>query len=170
MNPGFVHLRVHSEYSIADSVIRIASLVKSVADMGMPSVAVTDKGNLFALVKFYKAALATGLKPLVGADVQVEAPLTRDGFAPLVLLARNAEGYLNLKRLITDSYVEGQRNGTPVINQACLSPATTGGLIALSGGKDGALGQYLLDDKPDIAGEWLKQHWRYWPMSHLVSG
>ncbi len=157
MKPGFVHLRVHSEYSIADSVIRVPSLIKSVADMGMPSVAVTDKGNLFALVKFYKAALAAGLKPLVGADVQVEASLTRDGYAPLVLLARNAEGYLNLKRLITDSYVEGQRNGIPVINQECLSPTTTGGLIALSGGKDGALGQYLLSNKPDMAGDWLQQ-------------
>ena len=155
MNPGFIHLRVHSEYSIADSVIRVPSLVQNVADMGMPAVAVTDLGNLFALVKFYKAAMANGVKPLVGADVQVEAAHTRDGYAPLVLLARNDEGYLNLKRLITDSYIDGQRNGVPVINQDLLNHESAKGLIALSGGRDGALGQYLLDNKSELASEWL---------------
>lgn len=157
MNPGFIHLRVHTEYSIADSVIRVPSLVKSVAEMGMPAVAVSDQGNLFALVKFYKAALANGVKPLVAADVQVEAADTRDGYAPLVLLARNEEGYLNLKRLITDSYVDGQRNGIPVINQDRLNSKSAQGLIALSAGRDGALGQYLLDNKPELASDWLSQ-------------
>ena len=155
MNPGFIHLRVHSEYSIADSVIRVPSLVQNVADMGMPAIALTDLGNLFALVKFYKAALAIGVKPLVGADVQVEAAHTRDGYAPLVLLARNDEGYLSLKRLITDSYIDGQRNGVPVINQDLLNQESAKGLIALSGGRDGALGQYLLDNKAELASEWL---------------
>ena len=125
MSPDFVHLRVHSEFSISDSVVRLPGLVAGIADMGMPAVAVTDQSNLFGLIKFYKAALSAGVKPLVGADVLVEAELARDGYAPLVLLARNAEGYLNLKRLITRSFLEGQRNGIPVINEDWLDLDST---------------------------------------------
>ena len=157
MNPDFVHLRVHSEFSISDSVIRLPGLVAGIADMGMPAVAVTDQGNLFGLVKFYKAALSAGVKPLVGADVLVEAELARDGYAPLVLLARNAEGYLNLKRLITRSFLEGQRNGIPVIDEDWLDLDSTSGLIALSGGRDGALGQHLADRSFEEAAVWLEK-------------
>ena len=117
----FVHLRVHSEYSIADSIIRIPEFVQAVADASMPAVALTDQGNLFALVKYYKAALAAGVKPIIGADVQIEAAETKAGYAPVILLARNAVGYLNLKRLITSSFVTGQRNGVPVINEEWLT-------------------------------------------------
>jgi DNA polymerase-3 subunit alpha len=142
MSFAFVHLRVHSEYSIADSIIRIPELVAAVAAAGMPAVALTDRGNLFGLVKYYKAALAAGVKPIIGVDVELEAVDTRHGHAPLVLLARNAIGYLNMKRLVTRSYVEGQRNGVPVVKQEWLTVDSAAGLIALSAGKAGALGQY----------------------------
>jgi len=153
----FVHLRVHSEYSIADSIIRIPDFIKAIADAGMPAVALTDQGNLFALVKYYKAALAAGVKPIIGADVQIEAAGTKNGYAPVVLLARNAVGYLNLKRLITRSFVDGQRNGIPVINEEWLNADSADGLIALSAGREGALGQYLLAGKQDVARAWLAQ-------------
>ncbi|MDE1888587.1 MAG: PHP domain-containing protein, partial [Gammaproteobacteria bacterium] len=68
---GFVHLRLHSEYSLADSVIRIPELVEAVAAAGMPAVALTDQGNVFALVKFFRAAEAAGIKPLIGADLRL---------------------------------------------------------------------------------------------------
>ena len=157
MSFSFVHLRVHSEYSIADSIIRVPELIEAVAAAGMPAVALTDQGNLFGLVKYYKAALAAGVKPIIGVDVQVEAPDTTNGYAPLVMLARNAAGYLNLKRLITRSFVEGQRNGVPVINQEWLTADSAAGLIALSGGKTGALGQYLLGGKKEAADAWLAE-------------
>lgn len=69
MSASFVHLHLHSEYSLIDSTIRIAELVEATADAGMPAVALTDEANLFALVKFYKAAEGAGLKPIVGADL-----------------------------------------------------------------------------------------------------
>lgn len=156
MNPGFVHLHVHSEYSIADSVIRLPELVQACATEGMPAVALSDKSNLFGLVKFYKAALAAGLKPIVGADVMLECDFVRDGYAPLILLCRNDEGYLNLKRLITRSYVEGQRNGVPVIASDWLDERTVAGLIALSGAREGALGQLLLEGRDEQARDWLR--------------
>lgn len=153
---GFVHLRVHSEYSIVDSVIRLPALAPAVAKAAMPAVALTDKNNLFGLVKFYKSALQAGIKPIVGADVLVEEPDAHDGYAPLVLLARNDTGYLNLKRLITLSYVEGKSNGQPLIRQPWLETHADG-LIALSGGRDGLIGQLLLDGKRAAAEKALRR-------------
>ena len=108
----FVHLHVHTEYSLVDGVVRIDSeredgaivregLVDAVARMGMPAVAVTDQGNLFALVKFYRAAQSRGLKPLVGVDALVREEGERAEPSRLVLLCQNARGYLNLTRLVT---------------------------------------------------------------------
>ena len=71
MSPGFVHLRLHSEYSLSDSVVRVPELIAAVAAAGMPAVAVTDRHNLFAMVKFYREALKAGIKPLVGVDLLV---------------------------------------------------------------------------------------------------
>jgi DNA polymerase-3 subunit alpha len=71
MSTGFVHLRVHTEYSLSDSVVRIADLVAAAAAAGMPAVAVTDQNNLFAMVKFYREALKCGIKPLIGVDLLV---------------------------------------------------------------------------------------------------
>jgi DNA polymerase-3 subunit alpha len=151
LQSGFVHLHLHSEYSLADSVIRLPALVRQTVAEGMPAVALTDQSNLFGLVKFYKASLAAGLKAIVGADIFVEAPDTREGYAPLVFLCRNDAGYLNLKRLITRSYVEGQRNGVPVVNADWLTAESVAGLIVLSGGRNGAISQWLLDDRHEQA-------------------
>jgi DNA polymerase-3 subunit alpha len=92
----FVHLHVHSEYSLVDSVVRIPELLAAARVAGMPAVALTDQGNLFAMVTFYKAALAAGIKPIIGVDVWLRQG--EDGRQParLVLLCRNAEGYANL--------------------------------------------------------------------------
>ena len=147
MQSGFIHLHLHSEYSLVDSVIRLPALLQQTVVAGMPAVALTDQSNLFGLVKFYKASLAVGVKPIVGADLFVEAPGTRDGYAPLVFLCSNNTGYRNLKQLITRSYVEGQRNGVPVVDSDWLNDESVEGLIVLSGGRNGAVSQWLLDDK-----------------------
>ena len=106
-SPSFVHLRVHSEYSLVDSTVRLKPLIKAVADRGMAAVAITDRVNLFAMVKFYRAALAAGVKPIIGADVLL-APEDSDGKPEppdlLVLLCQNDAGYACLKRLVSRAW------------------------------------------------------------------
>ncbi len=155
MSANFIHLRLHTEYSLVDGLIRIKSLVKQVAAAGMPAVAVTDMSNLFALIKFYKAALGAGIKPIVG----VEAWVQRQGEpARLVLLCQNLIGYRHLTRLVSRSYLEGQQRGLPVIDHAWLA-GNTDGLIALSGGREGEVGRALLNDQREQVQAWLAD-WR----------
>jgi DNA polymerase-3 subunit alpha len=156
MTPGFVHLHVHTEYSLVDSVVRVPDLVTAVAAAGMPAVAITDQGNLFGLVKFYRAAIAAGVQPIVGAEVWFagsadKGPSERQEPARLVLICRNLAGYRNLCRLLTRAWLEGQQGGLPLLRPGWLDAATAEGLIALSGGRDGVLGRTLLSGAPDRA-------------------
>jgi DNA polymerase-3 subunit alpha len=149
LTASFVHLHVHSEYSLADSVVRVPDLVAATAAGGMPAVAVTDQGNLFGLVKFYRAALAAGVQPIVGAEVWVpgaaeKGPGDRPEPARLVLICRNQAGYLNLCRLLSRAWLEGQQDGLPLARTEWLADGAVAGLIALSGGRDGVLGRSLL--------------------------
>ncbi|QQS55530.1 MAG: DNA polymerase III subunit alpha [Candidatus Competibacteraceae bacterium] len=155
MTTPFVHLRLHTEYSLVDGLVRIKSLVKQVAAAGMPAVAVTDMSNLFALIKFYKAALGAGIKPIIGVEVWV-----RRGDEPtrLVLLCQDLIGYRHLTRLVSRGYLEGQQRGVPAIDYRWLA-GNTEGLIALSGGRAGELGQALLNDRMEQARNWLAE-WR----------
>ncbi len=151
----FVHLRVHTEYSLVDSVLRIESekkddgtlvregLVDAVARLGMPAVAVTDHANLFALVKFYKAAQGRGIKPLVGVDLLVREDSERDEPHRLVLMCQNERGYQNLTRLVTRGYLEGQGRFGPTVARAWLDADSTAGLVALSGAREGDVGRLL---------------------------
>ncbi len=140
--PQFIHLSVHSEYSLVDGLIRIDELVERAAQLGMPAVALTDVCNFFALVHFYQAAEARGLKPICGAEFTL---LAADDAPParLTLLVQNEAGYRNLTRLISRAYLEGQVRGRPALRRAWLSDAAEG-LIALSGGRAGDIGQALL--------------------------
>ncbi|MGH8134449.1 MAG: PHP domain-containing protein, partial [Steroidobacteraceae bacterium] len=92
MTPGFVHLRLHSEYSLSDSVVRVPQLIAAVAEAGMPAVAVTDQNNLFAMVKFYREALAAGVKPIVGVDLAVREDGERREPSRLTLLCQTPNG------------------------------------------------------------------------------
>ncbi len=136
-DPGFVHLRLHSEYSLIDGLVRLKPLVQSVAAAGMPAVAVTDHCNLFGLVKFYKAAIGAGVQPIVGADVLVRDARADATPARMTLLAQNDAGYRNLTRLISRAWQEGQEKGVPRIDCAWLDGGAAEGLIALSGTIDG---------------------------------
>jgi DNA polymerase-3 subunit alpha len=158
MQPAFVHLRVHTEYSLVNGTVRVKPLVKQVADAGMPAVAVTDQCNQFSMVKFYRAAMAAGVKPIVGVDLWVADD---DGTASptrLVLLCKSRAGYLNLTRLVSRTYTEGQHRGIPVLERDWLQNHSDG-LIALSGGVAGDVGQALLAGKPGLATERLS-HWQ----------
>src|SRR4029077_7128063 len=100
MPHGFVHLRLHTEYSLSDSVVRVPELIAAVAAAGMPAVAVTDQGNLFAMVKFYREALKAGVKPLVGVDLQVREEGERQPPTRLTLLCPSPGGYRHRARLV----------------------------------------------------------------------
>jgi len=137
----FVHLRVHTEFSLVDSVVRIGRLIQTTVSAGMASVALTDQSNMFALIKFYRAATGSGVKPLIGVDALIDTGAER--LSPVVLLAQNNEGYLNLSALVSRSYQEGQSANAAVIQFDWLKGRTSG-LIALSGGRTGDIGQSLL--------------------------
>jgi DNA polymerase-3 subunit alpha len=149
--PAFVHLHVHTEYSLVDSVVRLPELIKAVAAAGMPAVAMTDQSNLFGLVKFYREALDAGIKPVIGAEIRVTGREEQAEPARLVLLCRNTEGYRSLSRLLSRAWLEGQDNGVPRVQASWLDGGAASGLIALSGGPDGLLGHTLLGGPPERA-------------------
>ncbi|HEY1283084.1 MAG TPA: DNA polymerase III subunit alpha [Steroidobacteraceae bacterium] len=153
--PSFVHLRLHTEYSLVDSVVRIDDLVQAAASKGMPAVAVTDQNNLFAMVKFYRAALGAGVKPLVGVDLLVREPGERVQPTRLTLLCQSPLGYGNITRLVSRTYLEGQQRGAPMIDRRWLTPEHVNGLIALSCGLDGDVGRALANGREADADEAL---------------
>ncbi len=150
MQPSFVHLRVHSEYSLVDGLVRVKELVAAAAEDGMPAVGLTDQSNLFAMVRFYKAALAAGVKPVIGVDAWLRDPDDPAKPFRLVLLAQSNEGYRNLTRLVSRAYQEGQHLGRAMMEREWLDEASCVGLIALSGAREGDIGRRLLAG--DVAG------------------
>jgi DNA polymerase-3 subunit alpha len=161
-SPSFIHLRLHSEYSLVNGVVRIKPLIKAARAAGMPAIALTDQCNMFALVKFYKAALAEGVKPIMGADLWLYEDENHGHLSRLVLLCQNRAGYLNLSRLITRAYREGQHRGFATIQRGWLE-GSTDGLIALSGGREGDVGQQLVAGHKEQAAKLLADWKRLFP-------
>ena len=141
-NLDFVHLHVHSEYSLVDGIIRVNELVDHSVSLGYHSVALTDLTNLFGLIEFYRTARKKGIKPIVGSEINIAKD--KDSIAaPLVLLAMNKKGYINLTKLVSKAYVEGQVNGNPIVLFSWLEEYADG-LMALSGGMEGHIGNSIL--------------------------
>jgi DNA polymerase-3 subunit alpha len=158
VSAGFIHLRLHTEYSLSDGLVRVPELMGAVAEAGMPAVALTDQCNLFAMVKFYRAALERGIQPIIGADLLVREPEEPARPSRLTLLCQNLEGYRNLARLVSRMYLEGQTPaGQALIDRGWLGAGESGGLIALSGAAEGDIGRALLRDKPRQAEQALEQ-------------
>lgn len=169
----FIHLTVRSEYSLVDSVVRIPALLEHVAGMEMPAVGLTDQSNVFAMVKFYKAAISKGIKPIIGADVWVGESIEDQEPSRLTLLCANDVGFSNLSRLLTLGFTEGQRHDRALVLKTWFEPQLLGGLIALSGGQFGEVGKILLSSKPDrapeILDEWVQRFpGRYYLELHRV--
>ena len=152
MSDTFVHLRVHSEYSMVDGLVRVKPLIERVAELGMPAVGLTEQSNMCSLVRFYKAATGAGVKPIIGADLWVDNPDEPENPFRLTLLACNQDGYLNLTEIVSRGYTEGQRFGIPIIQRKWLEDGREG-LIAISGGKMGDVGKALLAEKTELARE-----------------
>ncbi len=160
MTANFVHLHVHSEYSIVDSTVRIPALLEQCASERMPAVALTDLNNLFGLVKFYRRAIATGIKPVIGLDLRIANDDEPEHPFTLLLLVQNNAGYRNLSQLVTRCYLEGQVRGEPMAVQEWLTADSCAGLIALSGGTQGDVGRALLKGNESEARDHLKR-WKH---------
>jgi len=162
MTPGFVHLRLRTEFSLVDGLVKIKPLMKAVIERRMPSVAITDHVNLFAMVKFQKAAEAGGVKPIFGADIWLENE--KEGEPPrlLTLLIQNQQGYKNLTEILSIAYLTNQHLALPIVTRNVLKQHSEG-LIALSGGKAGEIGQALLSDHQDIACQLLREWMNIFP-------
>ena len=150
MSPGFVHLNLHSEFSLVDGIVRIGPLIERTKALGMPAVAITDRANVFCLVRFYRAAVAAGIKPIVGVDLPVESESDNAPAGVLTLLAMDGSGYRQLARLLTRCYMVERSTGVPVAARTWVSECSDG-IIAISPGPAGDVGQALLHGRPGKA-------------------
>ena len=157
MSARFVHLRLHTEFSLSDGLVRIKPLIKAVSEAGIPAVAVTDQSNLCSLVKFYSAAMGAGIKPISGADLWVANQDEEQEPTRIVLLSMSEGGYRNLTELISQSFLENQHHGKALVKREWIM-AKSDGLIALSGAKEGEVGHALLAGNLPHASE-LLQEW-----------
>jgi DNA polymerase-3 subunit alpha len=155
--PSFVHLRLHSEYSIVDGIVRIEEAVEAAAADRMPALALTDLGNVFGMVKFYKAAREAGIKPIVGCDLWLENEADRDKPHRALLLVQSRAGYLNLCTLLSRAYRSNQYRGRAEVKKSWLAEGGTDGLIALSGAHHGDLGQALVADNAEQARRFARE-------------
>ncbi|MEO1850554.1 MAG: DNA polymerase III subunit alpha, partial [Psychrobacter sp.] len=151
---AFVHLGIHSEYSITDSIVRIKPLVKAAAADNQRALALTDLSNLYATVKFYRACLGAGIKPIIGSEVIMDNEDTR-----LTLLAMNNEGYQNITRIVSLGFTEGRadpvNHGTPVIKRSHILEHAAGVIVLLTEKSD--VGQALVGSMPEKADELLTE-------------
>jgi DNA polymerase-3 subunit alpha len=154
---AFVHLRLHTEYSLVDGIVRVPELMAAVAAGRMPAVALTDQSNLFAMVKFYKEAQAAGIKPLIGVDAWIREPGERAAPSRIVFLCQNLKGYRHLTQLVTRSYLEGQQRGAPMLERSWINSEILQGLIVLSGGFEGDIGRCLARGRDDEAERCLER-------------
>ncbi|EMJ9775761.1 DNA polymerase III subunit alpha [Morganella morganii] len=165
--PRFIHLNIHSDYSMIDGLAKTGPLVKKVASMNMPAMAITDFTNLCGLVKFYGSAHGAGVKPIVGADFLMESELLGDELASLTILARNNTGYQNLTLLISEAYQKGYGAQGPTIQRDWLVNHKEG-LIILSGGRKGDVGKFLLRGNSALVDQALEFWQTHFPDSFYL--
>jgi DNA polymerase-3 subunit alpha len=150
----FVHLRMHSEFSVVDGIVRIGAAVGKAARDGQGALALTDSANIFGAVRFYAAARKRGIKPIIGCDLWISNDAERDNPFRLVLLVQDRTGYLNLCDLLTRAYLENQHRNRAEVRLEWFEEEggrRATGLIALSGGRHGDVGTLLLAGKMEAA-------------------
>jgi DNA polymerase-3 subunit alpha len=157
-DPRFVHLRVHSEFSIADGIVRLDDIVKAAAADGQGALALTDLGNAFGLVRFYQEARGKGIKPIAGCDVWITNPDDRDKPSRLLLLVKDKTGYLNLCELLSKAWLTNQYRGRAELDASWLDGELSQGLLALSGAQQGDIGLALAAGNEEAA----RRHAQRW--------
>ncbi|EAS63054.1 DNA polymerase III subunit alpha [Photobacterium angustum] len=165
--PRFIHLRVHSDYSMIDGLAKVKPIVKKASELSMPALAMTDFTNLCGLVKFYFAAHDAGIKPIIGADFKVQSAEMGDELFELTILAANNEGYKNLTLLISEAYQRGHVQHLPVIDKEWLVNHREG-LIILSGGKNGDVGKALLKGNQKMVDGLVAFYQTHFPDSYYL--
>ena len=159
----FVHLRVHTAYSLSEGAIKVKPLVKLCDKMGMPAVAITDTGNLFGALEFSTACADAGVQPIIGVQLALrreDGPPNRDGRRPepdtVVLLCQSETGYLNLLKLVSKAFLETEGGETPQVTLGDLAPHADG-LLCLTGGVAGPVGRALAEGQTDLAAALLSR-------------
>ena len=161
----FTHLRLHTEFSITDGLLRIDPLVQHCHGLHMPAVAITDLANLFGLIKFYSVAERAGIKPICGCDVRV---VGEEGVvSQLVLLVKDKTGYLNLTRLISALYTEAEGISDPELTMAELADRSEG-LIALSGAQNSDVAAAILNGEMELAEARLQSWMQMFPGNYYL--
>ncbi|MGD1524444.1 DNA polymerase III subunit alpha [Vibrio harveyi] len=152
-NPSFVHLNVHSEFSLKDSLIRVKPLVKRTQELGMNSVSISDDSNMFAAIRFYQGMMGAGLKPVISSEVHVSH---ENAEGTMILVAQNDEGYKNLIEIVSHGYEIGRASNdhSPVLPLEYITEKSNG-LIALTGARDGIIGKSLLSGNVPLARDHL---------------
>jgi DNA polymerase-3 subunit alpha len=168
--PDFVHLHTHSDYSLLDGAQRIPQLVKRARELGMPALALTDHGNLFGAIEFYKSARNVGVQPILGCEAYVsyksrlEKPRSPADYNHLVVLVRNQAGYENLMRLSSEAYLSGFHYRPRVDKELLRQHAD--GLLVLSACLKGEIPQLLLDDRFDDAVHAVREYQEVFGRDH----
>src|SRR5258708_14247724 len=162
----FVHLRLHTEYSIVDGVARVDEAVAAAAADGMPALGITDASNLFGAIKFFEAARAAGVQPIVGCDLWLTNERNRDAPYRLAVLCRDRHGYLALCELLTRAHAENHWRGRAEVKREWLRGMN--GLIALSGAEAGDVGAAMLSGHREQADELARQWARDFPDAFYI--
>ena len=165
-NPKFIHLRVHTAYSLSEGAIQVPALIHKLKENNIPAVAITDSGNMFGAKAFSKYASENGIKPILGCQFYVRNPDADDLLRTkgkevkrdkLILLVMNAAGYDNIMKLMKRFYLDNTANGDdPQLNYTDLEELNEG-LIALTAGAEGAIGRLLLENRPAEAEQMLQK-------------
>ncbi len=150
MAAPFVHLRIHTEFSLVDGIVRVKDLVKSVAQDCQPALAITDQSNMFALVKGYNACMGAGIKPVLASDVYIEREDEPENPYCMTLFAQNAQGYLHLTELVSSGFTQNQHHEKAQVKLEWFKEKSAG-LIAMSGFQRGDIGEALLKDDLELA-------------------
>ncbi len=166
-DPRFIHLRVHSDFSMVDGLQKIGPIVSAAAANNMPALALTDQMNMCGLVRFYGSAHGKGIKPLVGADFWVQSDELGDEQFRLTLLAMDNDGYQNITLLISRGYQRGHVQGRPVIDKAWLGEHAKG-VIVLSGGREGDVGKFLLKGNRQMVDHCLAFYQTHFPDAYYL--
>ena len=148
--PRFIHLRVHSDYSMCDGLTKVKPIIAHAAEINMPALALTDQTNLCGLVKYYHAAHGAGIKPIIGCDFWVKSDELGEELFRLVILSTDNTGYKNLTELISKAYMRGHLQNKAVIDKEWLIELKEG-LIILSGAREGDIGKALLKGNTELA-------------------
>lgn len=165
--PKFVHLKIHSDFSMIDGLSKVPPLVKKVAEMGMPAMAITDFTNLCGVVKFFSTAHGCGIKPIVGADFLVQSDEFGDELTKLTILAADNAGYKNLTLLISKAYLRGHIQNQPVLDKSWLIEHAEG-ILLLGGGKSGDVGKALLKGNTQLVEQCVDFYQQYFSNRYYI--